>query len=252
MRAAGRAETRAAGRSSSSPASVCRDRPLVARRAARRARGARGRAAVPRREPALGRGSSSCPSPGSWTEVPSDRIEVPPGADGLLAIGGGSAIDTAKAASSATGLPLVSVPTTYSGRRVDAELRRPHARPPDRRRRRRRAARGDRLRRRSHARPAAARDRRDGAERARPLRRGALRAPGTTRRATSGRSQGARADRRAGCPEVVDSPHDREARGRAAAGARRAPARRSRSPGSRSGTRSRRRSAAPSGFRTAR
>ena len=33
----------------------------------------------------------------------------------LLAIGGGSAIDTAKAASAATGLPLVSVPTTYSG-----------------------------------------------------------------------------------------------------------------------------------------
>jgi maleylacetate reductase len=30
-------------------------------------------------------------------------------------VGGGSAIDTAKAASAATGLPLVSVPTTYSG-----------------------------------------------------------------------------------------------------------------------------------------
>jgi hypothetical protein len=37
------------------------------------------------------------------------------GADGLLAVGGGSAIDTAKAASAATGLPVVSVPTTYSG-----------------------------------------------------------------------------------------------------------------------------------------
>jgi maleylacetate reductase len=35
--------------------------------------------------------------------------------DSLLAIGGGSAIDTAKAASAATGLPVVSVPTTYSG-----------------------------------------------------------------------------------------------------------------------------------------
>ena len=34
---------------------------------------------------------------------------------GSLAVGGGSAIDTAKAASAATGLPLVSVPTTYSG-----------------------------------------------------------------------------------------------------------------------------------------
>jgi maleylacetate reductase len=54
-------------------------------------------------------------SAGIWTTVPVERIEVPPDADGLLAIGGGSAIDTAKAASSATGLRLVSVPTTYSG-----------------------------------------------------------------------------------------------------------------------------------------
>ena len=37
------------------------------------------------------------------------------GADGLLAVGGGSTIDTAKAVSAATGLPVVSVPTTYSG-----------------------------------------------------------------------------------------------------------------------------------------
>jgi maleylacetate reductase len=50
-----------------------------------------------------------------WSEVPSHRIEVPPDADGLLAVGGGSAIDTAKFASSRTGLPVVSVPTTYSG-----------------------------------------------------------------------------------------------------------------------------------------
>jgi maleylacetate reductase len=50
-----------------------------------------------------------------WDEVPSHRIETPGGVDGLLAVGGGSAIDTAKAASSATGLPLVSVPTSYSG-----------------------------------------------------------------------------------------------------------------------------------------
>jgi alcohol dehydrogenase class IV len=50
-----------------------------------------------------------------WTEIPSDRIEVPPEADSLLAVGGGSAIDTAQYASSQTGLPVVSVPTTYSG-----------------------------------------------------------------------------------------------------------------------------------------
>jgi maleylacetate reductase len=36
-------------------------------------------------------------------------------ADGLIALGGGSAIDTAKAVSSQTGLPVVSIPTTYSG-----------------------------------------------------------------------------------------------------------------------------------------
>ena len=37
------------------------------------------------------------------------------GADVLVALGGGSAIDTAKAVSARTGLPVVSVPTTYSG-----------------------------------------------------------------------------------------------------------------------------------------
>jgi maleylacetate reductase len=57
----------------------------------------------------------SLPAERRWTEIPSDRIEVPPLADGILAVGGGSAIDTAKAASAASSLPLVSVPTTYSG-----------------------------------------------------------------------------------------------------------------------------------------
>ncbi len=37
------------------------------------------------------------------------------GADGLVALGGGSAIDTAKAVSARMGLPVVSIPTTYAG-----------------------------------------------------------------------------------------------------------------------------------------
>jgi maleylacetate reductase len=56
---------------------------------------------------------------GRWQEVPSDRISeavaAARGADGLLAVGGGSAIDLGKAISAAAGLPLVSVPTTYAG-----------------------------------------------------------------------------------------------------------------------------------------
>ena len=54
-----------------------------------------------------------------WRDVPSDRIPeavaAARGADGVLAVGGGSAIDLGKAISAAAGLPLVSVPTTYAG-----------------------------------------------------------------------------------------------------------------------------------------
>jgi maleylacetate reductase len=55
------------------------------------------------------------PSAARWDEIPSHRIRVPEGVDGILAVGGGSAVDTAKAASAERGLQLVSVPTTYSG-----------------------------------------------------------------------------------------------------------------------------------------
>ena len=37
------------------------------------------------------------------------------GADGLVALGGGSVMDTTKAVSVQTGLPMVSIPTTYAG-----------------------------------------------------------------------------------------------------------------------------------------
>jgi maleylacetate reductase len=50
-----------------------------------------------------------------WSEVPSADVEVPDEADGILAVGGGSAIDTAKYASAQSGKPVVHVPTTYSG-----------------------------------------------------------------------------------------------------------------------------------------
>jgi alcohol dehydrogenase class IV len=55
------------------------------------------------------------PNVGWWAEVPSDRLQVPDVADGILAVGGGSAIDTGKYASAQTGKPVVHVPTTYSG-----------------------------------------------------------------------------------------------------------------------------------------
>jgi alcohol dehydrogenase class IV len=42
-------------------------------------------------------------------------LEVPAVADGILAVGGGSAIDTGKYASAQSGKPVVHVPTTYSG-----------------------------------------------------------------------------------------------------------------------------------------
>ena len=61
------------------------------------------------------RGLDLPPHAGWWAEVPSEHVPVSADADGILAVGGGSAIDTAKHASAEAGLPLVHVPTTYSG-----------------------------------------------------------------------------------------------------------------------------------------
>jgi maleylacetate reductase len=52
-----------------------------------------------------------------WREVPSARIDdaASQAGGGVIALGGGSAIDLGKAVSAAAGVPLVSVPTTYAG-----------------------------------------------------------------------------------------------------------------------------------------
>ncbi|HZQ80462.1 MAG TPA: iron-containing alcohol dehydrogenase [Gaiellaceae bacterium] len=55
------------------------------------------------------------PHAGHLSEVPSADPRVPADADGILCVGGGSAIDTGKYASALSGKPVVHVPTTYSG-----------------------------------------------------------------------------------------------------------------------------------------
>ncbi len=52
-----------------------------------------------------------------WTEVPSARVAtaVARAGDGVIAVGGGSAIDFGKAVSTEADVPVVSVPTTYAG-----------------------------------------------------------------------------------------------------------------------------------------
>jgi len=51
----------------------------------------------------------------SSLEIVSAATRAAAGADGLVGLGGGSAIDTSKAVSAGTGLSLVAVPTTYAG-----------------------------------------------------------------------------------------------------------------------------------------
>jgi alcohol dehydrogenase class IV len=53
--------------------------------------------------------------PHAPVETVEAAIAAAEGADGVVALGGGSAIDTGKAVSAARELPLVSVPTTYAG-----------------------------------------------------------------------------------------------------------------------------------------
>jgi maleylacetate reductase len=52
-----------------------------------------------------------------WTEVPSEQVAAAAASagDGVVALGGGSAIDLGKAISAEAGVPVVSVPTTYAG-----------------------------------------------------------------------------------------------------------------------------------------
>ncbi|MFG2016129.1 maleylacetate reductase [Actinomadura geliboluensis] len=58
---------------------------------------------------------------GAVMHVPADaaaeacRAAAAAGADGLVAVGGGSAVGLAKAVAKETGLPIVAVPTTYAG-----------------------------------------------------------------------------------------------------------------------------------------
>ena len=76
-----------------------------------------------------------CPRPRAGREIPSDEIAVPDGVDGIVAVGGGSAIDTAKAASAASGTAARLRADDVLGLRVDAVLRRPRSRPSPGRRR---------------------------------------------------------------------------------------------------------------------
>jgi maleylacetate reductase len=57
------------------------------------------------------------PTTTRWTEVPSDQVAAAAehAGDGVVAVGGGSAIDLGKAIAARADVPVVSVPTTYAG-----------------------------------------------------------------------------------------------------------------------------------------
>ena len=71
------------------------------------------------RTPRSARGRAPCPGRHSRAESGSGwaalRRRVKYNADGLIAVGGGSAIGLAKTIARDTGLPIIAVPTTYSG-----------------------------------------------------------------------------------------------------------------------------------------
>ena len=115
-------------RSSRSRGSRRSDRPLGARRASRPPRRARNRAAPPRDEPALDLARTPRRE-GSTASVARPRLDSVDGRDrggrgatGSSRLGGGSAIDTGKAVSAATGLRCLR-PDDVLRRRVDASLR---------------------------------------------------------------------------------------------------------------------------------
>ena len=66
------------------------------------------------------RWSLDVPAIGRWSEVPSHEIAVPVVADSLLAVGGGSAIDTAKNASAPSEQRELHLPAGFMGRETAA------------------------------------------------------------------------------------------------------------------------------------
>ena len=148
MRATGRSETRAA----QAFVAFARERSVIVRWGLDELAGLLAELAIERPFLVASARWDDLPLPqaGRWIEVPSDRIAdvaaAAAGADGLLAVGGGSAIDIAKAVSRRDRPAARLRADDVLGRGVDGILRRPRPRAADAGRRRRRAPRRDRLR----------------------------------------------------------------------------------------------------------